>query len=85
MIFLMYLAKATSPIFPHASHDSSNPRVIDDQALNGQWGPEAVSNIVFGCIMVLIGSLGLWQGRLYHNREYIIDPSLLSDLLHLLM
>lgn len=33
-----------------------------------QWGPGVVSSIVFGCIMVVIGALALWQARLHFHR-----------------
>lgn len=38
--------------------------VTYSQVQPSQLGPEVIISIVFGCIMVVIGASGLWQGYL---------------------
>ena len=45
-----------------------------NQVQPSQWGPEVISSLVFGCIMVCIGAVGLWQGYLFLSCKSIPIP-----------
>ena len=34
-----------------------------------EWGPDTISNIVFGVVMFFVGVVALWQGRQRRLRE----------------
>ncbi len=62
----MYLSRLTTSTPLAASLSSSTAQtVVHPQLQQNQWGPGAVSNIIFGSIMVVIGALALWQGHLH--------------------
>lgn len=56
----MYLSRLTTSTPSAASLNFSTAQtVVHPQPQQNQWGPGAVSNIIFGCIMVVIGALAL--------------------------
>ncbi len=74
----MHLFKAAVSAQAAASFSLSPTRTPYPQDQQTQWGPGAVSSIVFGCIMVVIGALALWQARLHFHRTPHLDSLHLS-------
>ncbi len=74
----MHLFKAAVSAQAAASFSLSPTKTPYPQAQQTQWSPGAVSSIVFGCIMVVIGALALWQARLHFHRTPHLDSMPLS-------
>ena len=70
----MLVQQTRSLALPQASQTPSAVNNVYNLSQSNQWGPEAVSNIVFGCIMAVIGVLALWQSRLHLIRKSQLKP-----------
>jgi len=64
----MYLSKVTLAASATATTRPSLAPVPYHQVQQTQWGPGVISNIIFGCIMVVIGALALWHGHFTFSR-----------------
>lgn len=62
--FLLPTANGSSSTSANATSASAAPRPVPCQPVNqNQWGPDAISNIVFGLVMVFISLFAIYQTR----------------------